>query len=54
MLEGRTLRATVAITDGRGHVRLDRLSRGTHHLVLRYRGPGAQVPASLRVRITIG
>jgi surface antigen len=54
VLEGRTQRATVAITDGRGRVRLSRLSRGTHHLVLSYRGPGAQVPASLRVRLAIG
>ena len=54
VLEGRTLRATVAIVDGRGHVRLDRLSRGTHHLVLRYRGPGPQAPAFLRVDVRIG
>ena len=54
VFEGRTRRATVAITDGRGRVRLDRLSRGAHHLVLRYRGPGAQVAASLPVSVRIG
>ena len=54
VLEGGTRRATVAITDGRGYVRLNRLARGTHHLVLRYRGPGPQVRASLRFDVTIG
>ncbi len=52
--EGATLRATVVITDGRGYVRLAHLSRGTHHLVLRYQGPGPQVPAAVRVGVTIG
>ena len=54
VFERGTRRATVAISDGRGYVRLGHLARGTHHLVLRYRGPGPQVPASLRVRVTIG
>ena len=52
--EGDTLRATVTITDGHGYVRLTHLSPGTHHLVLRYQGPGPQVPASKRVAITVG
>ena len=52
--EGDTLRATVTITDGHGYVRLTHLSPGTHHLVLRYQGPGPQVPASKRVAVTVG
>ena len=54
VIEGRTRRATVAVTDGRGYVRLGNLARGTHHLVLRYRGPGPQVPAFLRFDVRIG
>jgi len=54
LLQGGTLLATGVITDGHGYVRLDHLSRGTHHLVLRYQGPGPQVPASLRFEVTIG
>ena len=52
--DGRTQRATAAIRDGRAYVRLDRLSRGTHHLVLRYLGRGAQAPATLRISVRIG
>jgi surface antigen len=54
VLEGDTSRGTAAITDGRGYLRLNHLSRGTHHLVLRYRGPGPQVSAFLRFAVTIG
>jgi hypothetical protein len=53
VLEGGTLRATVVITDGHGYVRLNHLSRGTHRFVLRYGGPGPQVPASVRIEVRI-
>jgi hypothetical protein len=40
---------SVAVTDHRARVRLHHVSAGTHHLVLRYRGPGPQIAASTRI-----
>jgi len=54
VLEGGTSRATAVTTDGRGYVRLNHLSRGTHHLVLRYWGAGPQVRGFLRFDVRIG
>ena len=48
------LLGTIVVTDHRGYLRLDGLSAGTHHVVLRYTGPGPQAPASTRVDIPIG
>ena len=45
---------TIIVTDGRGYLRLDNLSARTHHVTMRYSGPGPQVPASTRFDITIG
>jgi surface antigen len=45
---------TVIVTDGRGYLRLKNLSPRTHHVVVRYSGPGPQVPARTRVDITVG
>jgi hypothetical protein len=54
VLEHRRLRASFAVVDGHGRVHLKHLARGTHHLLLRYEGPGPQVPASVRVAVRIG
>lgn len=48
------LLGTIVVTDGRGYLRLDNLSARTHHVTMRYSGPGPQVPASTRFDITIG
>jgi surface antigen len=48
------LLGTVVITDHRGHLRLDDLSSGTHHVVLRYTGAGPQAPATTRFDLVIG
>ena len=53
VLERNATRVRGVVTDGRGRLRLDRLSRGTHHLVLRYRGHGPQVRAAVRFTVTI-
>jgi hypothetical protein len=45
---------TVIVTDGRGYLRLKNLSARTHHVVVRYSGPGPQVPARTRVDIPVG
>lgn len=45
---------TMVVTDHRGHLRLEGLSAGTHHLVLRYHGSGPQAPASTRFDVTVG
>jgi surface antigen len=50
---GRRL-GTIVVTDGRGYLRLDNLSTRTHHVVMRYSGPGPQAPASTRFDIPIG
>ena len=48
------LLGTIVVTDGRGYLRLDNLSARTHHVTMRYSGPGPQVPASTRFDITVG
>ncbi|HVQ19070.1 MAG TPA: hypothetical protein VMT27_08560, partial [Actinomycetes bacterium] len=50
---GRLL-GTIVVTDGHGYLRLNNLSARTHHVAVRYTGPGPQVPASTRVDIAIG
>ena len=50
---GRLL-GTVIVTDGRGYLRLNNLSARTHHVAVRYSGPGPQASASTRVDIAIG
>jgi len=54
LYKGDRLLGTMVVTDGHGRLRLDNLSVGTHHVVLRYSGTGPQVPASTRVDVTIG
>lgn len=44
---------SVGVTDHRARFRLRHLSAGRHHLVLRYRGPGAQTAASTQVTFSI-
>jgi len=48
------LLGTIVVTDGHGYLRLNNLSARTHHVVMRYSGPGPQAPASKRFDITIG
>ena len=48
------LLGTIIVTDGRGYLRLNNLSAGTHRVTMRYSGPGPQVPASTRFDITVG
>jgi hypothetical protein len=48
------LLGTIIVTDGHGYLRLNDLSARTHHVVIRYSGPGPQAPASTRVDIAIG
>jgi surface antigen len=48
------LLGTMVVTDHRGRLRIDGLSAGTHHLVLRYAGPGPQAEASTRFDVPIG
>lgn len=50
---GRLL-GTITVTDGHGYLRLEDLSPRTHHVVLRYSGPGPQLAASTRFDIVTG
>jgi len=49
VFEHHRLLDSVDVADHRARIRLLHLSAGTHHLVLRYRGPGAQIAASTQV-----